>query len=74
MVDWDKHKRPHYKKPTWLEWQPKYPMKYLFVLALCLVILPNILGLVLTPLGAILNVFFIDWIFYKKETSMIERE
>ena len=74
MVDWDKHKRPQYEKPTWLEWQPTNPMRYLFVIVLCILILPALLGLVLTPLGAILNIFFIDWVFYKKETSLIDRE
>tara|TARA_B100001245_G_C22570416_1_gene284118 strand:+ start:341 stop:571 length:231 start_codon:yes stop_codon:yes gene_type:complete len=70
-VNWNKHKRPQTKKPGWLRWQPANPMKYLLIIAFCLFGLPKILGLYLTPLGAIINILFIDWVIYKKETSFI---
>jgi hypothetical protein len=67
--DWKRWQRPRKEKQRWLEWQPNQPFKYVFIIFLCIWILPSILGLVLTPLGAMVNVLFVDWVMYKKESS-----
>ena len=72
MIDWDRHQRPEI--PTWIEWQPANPMRYLFLIVLCILVLPSLFGLILTPLGALFNILFIDWVFYKRETQMIDRD
>lgn len=72
--DWKRWQRPRKKKQSWLEWQPNQPYKYLFIIFLCLFGIPKVLGLYLTPLGAIINILFIDWVIYKKESSFIDRE
>tara|TARA_Y100000590_G_scaffold24834_1_gene28288 strand:+ start:40806 stop:41036 length:231 start_codon:yes stop_codon:yes gene_type:complete len=74
MIDWDRHKRPQYEPPSWIEWQPTNPMKYLFMLCLVLWILPVLFGLILTPLGAIVNILFVDWVMYKRDTSFLNRD
>ena len=74
MIDWDKHKRSNNEPPTWIEWQPTNPMRYLFVIALVLWILPTFFGLILTPLGAVCNILFADWFMYKKDTAFINHD
>ena len=49
-------------------------MKYLFMLCLVLWILPVLFGLILTPLGAIVNILFVDWVMYKRDTSFLNRD
>ena len=74
MVNWDRHKQPQYEPPRWIEWQPMSPFRYLFMIFMVLFILPTLFGLILTPLGVIVNVLFVDWFMYKKETSFLNRD
>jgi|TARA_B100000073_G_scaffold228024_1_gene190218 hypothetical protein len=74
MIDWDRHKRQNTEPPTWIEWQPANPFRYLFLIVLCILVLPSLFGLILTPLGALFNILFVDWVFYKRETQMINHD
>tara|TARA_B100000965_G_C18912874_1_gene465352 strand:- start:87 stop:314 length:228 start_codon:yes stop_codon:yes gene_type:complete len=72
MVNWDRHKQqPQYDPPSWIEWQPSKPFRYLFMIFMVLFILPSLFGLILTPFGVVVNILFVDWFMYKRETSFI---
>ena len=69
-TDWDNRwKREQPKKPRWLLWHPGKPLRYLITITSFLVVVPFVLQLHITPLGAFINIMFIDYLLYLKETS-----
>ena len=63
-----RNKEP-YNPPKWSEWQPERPLAYIITIFLFIVGLPYLFGYILTPLGTLLNVVFIDWWLYMKEQA-----
>ena len=57
--------RPKPPPPSFTEWNPIKPLRYCMGQIFCLFVLPFMLGFSLTPLGLLINVVLIDYIFYK---------
>ena len=51
--------------PSFTEWTPVKPLKYCMGQTFCLFILPFLFGFSLTPVGLLINVVLIDYIFYR---------
>jgi hypothetical protein len=56
--------------PSWFDWCPQDPWKYLGWLLMLIFIIPWILGFSLSPLGILFNVVFIDYLWYRKSISI----
>tara|TARA_X000000950_G_scaffold151148_1_gene186147 strand:- start:5873 stop:6115 length:243 start_codon:yes stop_codon:yes gene_type:complete len=63
-----RNKQP-YQPPTWYEWQPENPFRYLIVIATFLVGIPFLFGYILSPFGALMQLVFWDWYMYIREQS-----
>tara|TARA_B100000378_G_C17795856_1_gene325573 strand:- start:67 stop:288 length:222 start_codon:yes stop_codon:yes gene_type:complete len=57
--------------PSFTEWTPVKPVRYCMGQTFCLFILPFLFGFSLTPVGLLINVVLIDYIFYR---SAINKE
>ncbi len=64
----NRNKKP-YTPPTWYQWQPDNPLRYLMVIVFFILGLPYLFGYILTPLGTLFNLLFIDWWLYIKEQA-----
>lgn len=58
-----------YDPPKWSRWQPDNPLKYLLTIVFFLIGLPFLFGYLLTPLGTVMQLLFIDWWLYLKEQA-----
>jgi hypothetical protein len=61
-------------KPRWLDWTPTSPRKYLVFQFLLNFIVPNFLGVALTPTGLFLNFILIDWVIYIQDTRRLDSQ
>ena len=51
--------------PTFTEWTPASPFRYCMGQIFLLFVLPWLLGFSFSPLGLLMNVVLVDYIFYK---------
>ena len=63
-----RNKEP-YNPPKWLDWQPDNPLKYLLLIVFFILGIPFFFGYILTPLGTLTQLLFIDYWLYLREQS-----
>ncbi len=61
--------RPKKPKPTWLEWTPNSPRRYLLIQLALNFLIPGFMGVALTTIGLLCNVILIDWLLYIRDSS-----
>ena len=64
--------RPKRNPPSFTEWTPVNPVKYCVGQVFLLFVLPWLLGVALTPMGLLINVVLVDFIFYKNALRKVE--
>ena len=55
--------------PTWSEWSPVYPLRYIANWILYIFVVPFLLGVVLTPGGILFTTIIIDYFQYIRAVS-----
>ena len=63
-----RNKKP-YTPPSWYDWQPENPFRYLMVIVAFLIGIPYLFGYMLTPFGCLMQLLFWDWYMYIREHS-----
>ncbi len=63
-----RNKEP-YNPPKWLEWQPRQPLRYLITIVFFILGLPFLFGYILTPLGTLTQLLFVDWWMYIRDIA-----
>lgn len=63
-----RNKKP-YNPPTWLEWQPQNPMKYLLVIVFFILGIPYLFGYIPTPFGTFTQMIIVDYWMYIREQA-----
>jgi len=69
-MDWevqDFRKKP--PPPSWTEWTPTNPGKYIAGIIFFLFVLPFLFGFSFTPMGLLSNCILIDYIFYRQDVA-----
>ena len=67
-MDWeveDYRKKP--PPPSWFQWTPSKPGRYIVGIIVFLFVLPYLFGFAFTPMGLLSNCIIIDYIFYRQE-------
>ena len=66
-----RNKEP-YDPPKWIDWQPDNPLKYLILIVFFILGIPFLFGYILTPLGTLTQLLFIDyWLYLREQSSKI---
>ena len=70
-MDWEvyNNRRPP-EPPTWLDWTPIEPMRYLGSWLLYVWLIPYLFGMVLTPFGILITTVALDYFQYIRARSL----
>ena len=69
--EWEDHRRKG-PPPTWSEWTPLYPMRYIGNFILYVFVLPFLLGVMLTTPGILITTIVIDYFQYIRARHLEE--